>query len=367
MRNSQIRSTWLACVATALLISCGNDEKEAAPPPINCAVSADGLTTVAGTASPSQIEACGGDPAAQLEYCGGTDQGNIQSQLSCTAFPAKPEGYASHGGCQSNEVYELAGSSGQAGVWRSNGASDYWVIHGCDGSGLMLDGWGANFYIEHFVGSAAAPTTPTDCSQLNPNDCQGPGWNQDACGCVHERTAFVHPGTSRAYDYDAGMWTFAPYDWPDQKATGSNKKMWWANMGLPDVQQLQGNYKDYAATAFVVMYPWVCNGPWDGLDMSAYWGSNANYANGLPFGSITAQTKCYYDNEPWDGIIPGRHNTSTLIPPAWEAYKFVKAKSSDTFITGWKIGYKYLEDPSPTYISDATSFRLEWVPGGAPY
>jgi len=126
-----------------------------------------------------------------------------------------------------------------------------------------------------------------------------------------------------------------------------------------------------AATAFVIMYPWVCNGPWN-ADWSDYWGTDANWQNGLPFGEQTYGVNCYYDNEPFDIVNKGGgydpHTQSEMVPPQLQVYKFVKQNSDDAYIQGWLIGKK---DSSDAEFQDTSGgddgFWLKALPEGPPY
>jgi hypothetical protein len=307
----------------------------------------------------------------KYDYCGGgSKQRSISDQISCTAFPAKLSPN-SREGCGGAQVAELAGSNRAAGVWKANNSEDFWIIHGCDGAGLMNDGLGANFYVEQYYGGRPfSKTSHANCeAKQGPNACTKSNPQSEACWCPHTQSNFTHPGTGKHYKLNAGMWTYADnskkdkgkWRWPDQAAG----KRWWQNMKLPNITNLKVRASD-KVTAFVVMYPWVCNGPWKDSDWGAFWGNNESYANGLPFGTQTNKINCYYDNEPWDSInknIKGEpgydpkhpsydpHDKSKQPPPVWKAYKFVKRKSTDKYISGWMIGYKEKGDPGPVIIA----------------
>ena len=116
-------------------------------------------------------------------------------------------------------------------------------------------------------------------------------------------------------------------------------------MGLPDTWDL--GYDE--GTGFVIMYPWVCNYS-SGNDLGWLWGGDHK-----PYGDSTYQTKCYYDNEPWDND----HDHGTTIPPIWTAYKF---SSDGATLTGWKMAEKKMDSPDPIiYFNDPNnpSFTLE--------
>lgn len=316
--------------------------------------------------------ALGAVARASMEYCGGSPgQASTASQLSCTAYPVKRSGFTTGSWCQSTEMFNLAynpTTKNEALVWQADDASDFWVFHGCDGAGLMNDGSGDSFYLEHFMGTQA-PRAPWDCSRYRAGDCQSP-WTMDACWCQHWESPFVHPGTSQTYQYWAGMWTTAGSEWPDQLA----KKPWFqalVDSGLKSTTAYGHDPAD-AATAFVIMYPWVCNGPWAGADWSEYWGNDGNWQKGLPFGSLTSSVNCYYDNEPFDivnkvqgGYDP--HSQSTMVPPQFRVYKFVKRRPQDEYIHGWILGEKEQQGGQFRDTTGRESFRLKVRPQGPPY
>jgi len=308
--------------------------------------------------------------AASFEYCGGDDQTSGAAQLSCTAYPAKGDGYDQGSWCQSSDMFNLAlnpSTNRQALVWQGDGADDYWVVHGCDGAGMMNDVDHSSFYLEHFMGTQQWQE-PYDCSQYSPGDCQDP-WIMDACWCQHWESPFVHPGSSQIYKYWSGMWTTCGALWPDELAN----KPWFGTLqasGLKSTSDYGCDSND-AATAFVITYPWVCNGPYN-ADFSAYWGVDANWQNGLPFGDETYGINCYYDNEPFDLVnrVPGSydpHTQSPMVPPQLRVYKFVKKNAGDDYIHGWLIGKK---DSSDAQFQDTTGgdgFWLKVHPEGPPY
>uniref|UniRef100_A0A7S2VKX6 Uncharacterized protein n=1 Tax=Zooxanthella nutricula TaxID=1333877 RepID=A0A7S2VKX6_9DINO len=256
----------------------------------------------------------------------------------------------------------------QALVWQSDGAGDYWVIHGCDGAGLMNDQSQNWFYLEHYVGSRSWQR-PWNCAQYRAGECRAP-WTSDACWCQHWESPFVHPGTSRVYEYWAGMWTTCGAKWPDEAAA----KPWFPTLqqqGLRSTAEYGCDPAD-AATAFVILYPWVCNGPYSGADWSAYWGDSGNWRRGLPYGDSTYGVNCYYDNEPFDLVNrkPGGydpHTESRMLPPQLQVYKLVKSKPTDTRIHGWLIGEKRASDSQFRDTTGGDGFWLEMRPEGPPY
>ena len=265
----------------------------------------------------SSVKSCG-----QIEYCGGA-HGDFEQEISCTCYPAKNKDfppYTWQDYCNADVLAKYAGSSKGAKAWQSPGADNYWVFHGCDGAGLMDDCMGGSTYVEQF-GPYSNEQLP-----LTLHECSG-GWES------HCTQPFAHPGTDKVYDwYNAGQLTYAGGKWPDQTVP----KPWWDNMGLPDTDQLGGNDP---GVAFVVLYPWVCgyNDP-SQEDVSWLWG------NHKPYGDKTYETKCWYDNEPWDND----HFHGTTIPPIWQAYKFYYDDASNT-ISGWMLAEKTSDHKEPFY------------------
>merc|ERR1712154_472757 len=98
-------------------------------------------------------------------------------------------------------------------------------------------------------------------------------------------------------------------------------------------------------------------------------GVDANWQNGLPFGDDTYSVNCYY--EPFDTANKGGnydpHTQSTMVPPAFYVYKFVKQNAKDEYIHAWQIGKK---DATDAYFQDTTGgdgFWLKVRPDGPPY
>ena len=191
-------------------------------------------------------------------------------------------------------------------------------------------------------------------------DCFNSDDEYNACAeCLHQSVPFVHPGTSQVYQwYNAGMWTYGN-TWPDDEAN----KPWIQTLkdqGLQDPVDY-GIHDGVAGTAYVIMYPWVCN--YDAnADAGKFWGDDGSWANGLPYQDATYQVNCYYDNEPWDIFDDSYdpHSQSTNPPPTYWVYKFVKTNYDDDFITGYQIGYKTMDDPSFVDTTGGDGFQLYW-------
>ena len=299
-------------------------------------------------------------------YCGGgSEQSDPQSQASCTPYPAL--GWNDGDWCQSEDMYNFAGGDGKVGFWRAweddyTPAEDFWAFHGCDGAGIMQDIFESSFYIEQF-----GPMGDWDQSWFNNCESSDDCFNSDdefnACAeCLHESVPFVHPGTSQVYQwYNAGMWTNGPV-WPDEVVN----KPWFQTLkdqGLKEPEEY-GLHDGPAATAYVIMYPWVCNYN-EQKQAGEYWGDDGNWAKGLPYQDATYQVDCYYDNEPWDifnyfDSSYDPHKQSTNPPPTFWVYKFIKTNPDDDFITGWQIGHKTIDDATFQETTGGDPFTLWW-------
>lgn len=294
-------------------------------------------------------------------YCGGgTCPGgkpvtDLACQISCGPWPVKEAKYTRDAPyCTIQEVYEFAGPKGLAQAWVSpdqpnNINKNYWVFHGCDGTGLMMgDCGGGTFHIEQFGPLATGAREPLAL----PPVCIG---NPDPA-CAHTRPqAYQHPGTRRLYEwFNVGMWTTGEDNkWPDQKGVGSDgEKPWWAAMGIPDIPEL-GPVP--GRTAFTVMFPWVCNYAPGGDDWSWFW------ADMRPFGNATRNVKCYADNEPWDVYVnKDAHYHSKLLPPTWQVYKFYRPPGNASQVVGWKLAEKSVDNAKgPFWIKDPAPFYLD--------
>ncbi len=133
-------------------------------------------------------------------------------------------------------------------------------------------------------------------------------------------------------------------------------------MGLLDTDELDNG----PGTGFAIMYPWVC-GTTGGEDLAWLWGSAESWRNRLPYGDETDDTKCYYDNEPWDvGTTPNAHWTSTLIPPIWQAYKFYYDDKTQQ-VKGWLLAEKKADSSTPElYYLHNESQEFELNSDGSP-
>ena len=290
-------------------------------------------------------------PAGQVEvdYCGGNAKTSAVNELSCTPFPLKSKElppYVPANFCDNEDLAKYAGpnSNYASKVWYDPTESNnpnYWVFHGCDGAGFMDDCAGGQTYVEQFgPWDNKHPHLP-----MTINDCKNMG---DVRWTAHCAQPFWHPGTNKIYEwYNAGQLTFGGGQWPDQRVD----KPWFDNMGLHDTDY------DVPGIAYVIMYPWVCDqNKVDTKVWSKMWGNNR------PYGTKTSQTKCYYDNEPWDNGPNDdgnwAHFNSKLIPPVWQAYKF--HNDGHGTITGWMLAEKKEDSPTPfNYQGGTFKFTLK--------
>jgi len=80
---------------------------------------------------------------------------------------------------------------------------------------------------------------------------------------------------------------------------------------------------------------------------------------------------CYYDNEPFDIVNKGGgydpHTQSTMAPPTFYVYKFVKQGSGDEFIHVWQLGKKDTSDAQFVDTTGGDGFLLKARAEGPPY
>ena len=301
--------------------------------------------------------------------------------ISCTSFPVR----LTNNVCQDHDAYnsfsagkypdgiDPKGFAYGAFAWANmqsieKGGCDknYWVIHGCDYTGLQMCDCGgqAGIYIEN-IGPVTDECDPNDHYEfrgsegdwLHPNLKRGLPYPKDECvtkkeggnygccdgtedknqGCTgtdwsnHQKTWFAHPGTGYTYStYWSGWWTPGTKDhtWNDCGIFGDFKP-WCNTMVQYDNGSIGPIPEDPDRTnsdcMFAMIYPWVCSKV--NYDTSFYWGDEGSWPFGLPYGDETYKVQCWADNEPWDrGTTDGSdtHFKSDAAPPAWKAMKFCK-------------------------------------------
>jgi hypothetical protein len=263
--------------------------------------------------------------------------------LTCSPWPGKrtvhPNATNSPRMCDTKQIQNFAGGDGKAMAWVDNSQHaanrNFWVFHGCDGAGLrMTDCLGDSLYVEQ-LGPSTMPPLPV------PDFC----YEGSDPWCTHKRTAFMHPGLGRSYEWlNAGQWTVGEKGgrWPDQLA----KKSWWKNMGLDSIDHF-GTWPE-GEVAYVIMFPWVAEyTPLE--DWSWFWSSPQQ-----PYGLATTKyVKAHYDNEPWN-------NDHTTVPPVWQAFKFWKDNDAQQ-IHGWMVGEKTADKADPVIYNKTKVFKLDWV------
>mmetsp|Transcript_57864 Transcript_57864/g.62516 ORF Transcript_57864/g.62516 Transcript_57864/m.62516 type:complete len:270 (+) Transcript_57864:137-946(+) len=148
--------------------------------------------------------------------CGG--DGDLWNEGSCTPFPFRgPTGSQSPSQdfCNSDAVQNYAGADWKTGkdasdsfaVWY-DGGENYWIIHGCDGSGIQAgDCQGGTGYIEQ-IGPYSSYYADNTNGVWNGNVVNLDDDTGDPYMGSHVETVFQHPGTNKVYTWAAaGMWT----------------------------------------------------------------------------------------------------------------------------------------------------------------
>lgn len=270
--------------------------------------------------------------------CGGGDGGNLDLHASCTPYPFRaPSGDQSQftDFCNCDEVSyfagaDLSGSSDSYAVWYDGTGDNYWIIHGCDGSGQQIgDCGGGTGYVEQ-IGPYSQTYADSDTGVWNGKVVNIENDYDDGNMDAHVSTVFQHPGTDKVYDWLwAGMWTPGANDWAEEQ------KPWWTNWQKEGVQDPSKLSPD--DSIFFSIYPWVC-----GLgtqDLSWFWNAGgAGKAMDPIYGTdcdsggwCNDYAKCYYDNEPYSNI----HDDGNSVPPTARFYKFYN--NGDGTLTGWLL------------------------------
>jgi len=229
-------------------------------------------------------------------------------------------------------------------VWYDDSQADddpnksYWIVHGCDGSGVQIgDCGGGTGYIEQ-IGQYSPTYADSDNGGWNGNVVNIENDTGDTNMNEHVITVFQHPGTNKVYDWMwAGMWTPGGSNWPEEE------KPWWNMQGIQDTSQLKPD-----DSIFFSLYPWICqlgdqdlswyqNAGGAGKQLDPIYGTDCDTG-----GWCSDYSKCYYDNEPYSN----NHSDSTSIPPRARHYKFVN--NGDGTLTGWMMYEKTYEGGDQT-------------------
>ncbi|GBF90998.1 hypothetical protein Rsub_03853 [Raphidocelis subcapitata] len=360
-------------------------------------------------------------------FCGGGPPDWL-AESQCSGYPLKPSNVREMNSawCVPNQevISNFAGAPNGAGVWRYRDpvtgawAGDYFVIHGCDGAGLMGDCKLGAQYFEHIypadwvvgwsLNDAARYSDPTAFNDVWDTagfsctlDASGRWSDAARCNAPHVRRPFPHPGTGYLQQLDAGMWDWSGIkDVCNDKAAGVGDcgKPWGASMPFgPEktadwyravARDLNGG-TDPVAVGFAVVYPWVCNkwgdgqgnpkrwgtgGNWQGWPpadggtlMDVFWGGGSWGGGAQPYSPNQRYIECYFDNEPYDVLSPNAHSTSPYTPPAWEAFMFFKPQAQGS-LKMLRIGHKAFSDgQGQAYSRDALMnpgpnlFELQWA------
>ena len=186
-------------------------------------------------------------------------------------------------------------------AYKSEGASDRWVLHGDDGAGIQPDCLGDILFFEWFDQEGVPGG---ECPKNTDN-------NHEVC---HN---FFHPGNKKyIHDYWGGWWRgynnaedagFGGISWTDMGVSPAADGANWQTKGTKaletcwhehDRQWIDGTKHtkaehDYDSYFAGVLFPWICveEKGWDFFSTKAWTGEWGK--------------KCYHDNEPWNGREPG--------------------------------------------------------------
>ena len=281
--------------------------------------------------------------ADNINFCGGGEASDdVWAQTICTPYAYKPNTYNIQNdfdkgtcGCQPNcndpylDVMAYgAGYKDEGGnvhsdtnVWAANPdpsvwwipqgsdtKQDYFVFHGCDGSGLQSDCMGDIKYVERIQGLYSD-------TKLGITDGVGTIPDEGICGNYDDgRTycKFVHPGTMRMHDNYVGGWFLKPSDAGVSCASGFGDEgagcIWdglcksAASGGWDKNNPLCDTILDIPNTYFngqhpfadvegyhfsFALYPWRCDPSGDDTNNLFSYPSISKYGY-----------KCYVDNEP---------------------------------------------------------------------
>lgn len=235
------------------------------------------------------------------------------------------------------------------------GATDVWVMHFCDGSGVQTDCAGDVYYLEHF----------DDPNPVPEQDCP-----VSVDGDKYQCPTFYHPGKDMVLPgYSCGWWRGYNYPVGIEEASwdgvGGNKQTgfgpvpspgWNSDYG-PAIKAILENcptcsygsglvhpYWESNAKAYFVgaIYPWICMQGDD--SMIPYTGYNGN------------DMKCFCDNEPWNGRQLDGNGVDPEIPRNAEIVYCGLYDAEDPndkiklvcdFIRfDWEHGMAYAEDPA---------------------
>ena len=295
-------------------------------------------------------------PENAQPWCGGASPTNPEKELSCTPFNYRP--WTSQGGggqdpgfCKEPIMLSVAGGYfNTTKAWmnfNSNGSPEsgenksYFVLHSCDGAGIMPDCKGDQRYVERIY------SLSNDQSQVHCQD--GITLSQVPTAPYNSRRQcnFKHPGTGNIYkNYEAGTWGWSENKIPYYMVASAKNHGWGNNDAVTNMvinQAVNPFGTTNEQTLVMVTYPWVCTGV-----------SGDNDQTGLFTNPRTPKAKCYWDNE------PGHYNGSPGWPPVVNVYWMkLDNDGKQDFLTVY--GY-YLQNssngPSMQKMANGNSWRL---------
>jgi len=255
---------------------------------------------------PGSTAGCG----ATALRCGGNsnEANNIESVLqnngACSPFWFQPR--MQQPGC-ANPVPEIAQNADPPKIWKSTGADNVWVFHGCDGAGIQTDCWGDILYLEQF---GTTPITQPGCGTQ-----PYPGHNPTLNPCP-----FFHPGNPpvKSEYYNAGLWNGGPRS---SESLGEFKSAPWL-LGVAGPGSVDHLFRHCVGCT-------AADGLWENTFWNVEAGSPAALPEKLVAGTVnpwicvtdndpnmtpytgSADKNCYYDNEPWNGrhwLADGTYN-----------------------------------------------------------
>ena len=201
--------------------------------------------------------------------------------------------------CVGNEDY--VGDSSDVGIYKADGADNYFVFHTCDGAGVQTDCIGNTYFVEQlgplndpgdkqgFNGNEAPGNGKGNSCNLEDTDLHPYGTEQIGCN-------FQHPGTNMNYDWywcgwmSTSGWADQNFEWWDTIVKGDELSVDNLGKDIPGVQQALGGEPD----ATLTLYPWVCNK------------DNSGNRNLEPFTGDSTHN-CFCDNNAGDqlgGTVP---------------------------------------------------------------
>lgn len=252
---------------------------------------------------------------AGIKACDPWASDNVEDAFYCSPFGFVPH-TSDYQDCVSRSgdatvgdfLDKWAGGPDRAQAWceKDNpNPSNYFVIHGCDGSGIQTDCMGDTWYVELF-----GPLDDNDHCSANDGgdgwgfDCEvSSGSEDDLVHCQHQKCTFRHPMTNRNYQYySCGWWGIGSYGESLNGQTVIGAESWMnGQAGLRDANSCDDGdlSKCNHWNAYFFLYAWTCHK--DDTSKNTDWFTGVSGRN------------CYCDNEPWS---IGMHGKPDADPPS---------------------------------------------------